>query len=104
MSKYLLAYRGGGMAQTDSEREAAMAAWGNWFGSLGQSVVDPGNPFGPSATVGPSGSEANGASAGLTGYSLLSAESLAAARDLAQGCPVLASGGSVEVYETIEAM
>ena len=28
MSKYLLAYRGGGMAETDAEREAAMAAWG----------------------------------------------------------------------------
>jgi hypothetical protein len=101
MSKYLLAYRGGGMAETDAEREAAMAAWGNWFGSLGQAVVDPGNPFGPSATVGSGG---NGAQGPLTGYSILSAESLASARELAEGCPVLASGGSVEVYETLEVM
>jgi hypothetical protein len=101
MSKYLLAYRGGGMAETDAEREAAMAAWGSWFGGLGQSVVDPGNPFGSSAIVGGGG---NGAGATLTGYSVLSAESLAAARELAEGCPVLANGGSVEVYETIEVM
>lgn len=101
MAKYLLAYRGGGMAETDAERDAAMAAWGGWFGSLGPAVVDPGNPFGPSATVGSAG---NGAQPSLTGYSLLSAESLDAARRLAEGCPVLANGGSVEVYETIEVM
>ena len=35
MATYLLAYRGGGMATTDEEREKAMAAWGAWFGTLG---------------------------------------------------------------------
>jgi hypothetical protein len=34
----------------------------------------------------------------------LSAESLAAAADLAKACPVLSSGGSVEVYETFRVM
>src|SRR5205809_111502 len=42
MAKYLLAYKGGGMAQTDEEREAAMQAWGAWFGELGQAVVATG--------------------------------------------------------------
>jgi hypothetical protein len=32
---------------------------------------------------------------------VVSADSLAAAGELAKGCPVLASGGSVEVYEAI---
>jgi len=104
MANYLFAYKGGGMAQTDEEREAAMAAWGNWFGSLGQAVVYPGNPFGPSATVAAGGSVGDGAPSGLTGYSVLSADSLAAASKLAGGCPVLAAGGSVEVYETLAVM
>ncbi len=104
MANYLLAYKGAGMAQTDAEREAAMAAWGNWFGSLGAAVVDPGNPFGPSAAVGAGGTSADGAPSGLTGYTLLSADSLAAASQLAAGCPVIASGGSVEVYETVPVM
>lgn len=104
MGKYVFAYTGGGMAQTDEEREAAMAAWGGWFGSVGQAIVDPGNPFGPSATVANGGSVSDGATSRLTGYSVLSAASLSAASELAKSCPVLASGGSVEVYETFDVM
>jgi hypothetical protein len=103
MANYLLAYTGGGMAQTDAEREAAMAAWGQWFGKLGPAVVEPGNPVGPSASVSASGS--NGAAqSGLTGYSVIAADSLDAATDLVKDCPVLASGGKVDVYETIPVM
>ncbi len=104
MANYLLAYKGGSMAQTDAEREAAMAAWGGWFGSLGAAIVDAGNPFGPSTGVSADGSVADGASCVLTGYSVLSADSLAAATELAKGCPVLAAGGNVEVYETVPVM
>jgi hypothetical protein len=98
MGKYVLAYKGGGMAQTDEERQAAMEAWGAWFGGLGSAVVDAGNPFAGSTAVGGNGTS------GLTGYSILSADSLDAAGKLAEGCPVLSNGGSVEVYEVLEVM
>jgi hypothetical protein len=98
MAKYVLVYKGGNMATTDEEREAAMAAWGAFLGGLGDSLVDAGNPFGPSASVG------SGAGAGLTGYSIVSADSLDEATEKAKGAPVLAGGGGVEVYETIEVM
>ena len=39
-----------------------------------------------------------------TGYSILRADDLAAALELARGCPQLAAGGTVEVYETFEVM
>jgi hypothetical protein len=104
MAKYLFAYVGGTMAETEEGRQAAMAAWGTWFGALGPAIVDAGNPFGPAATVSAPGSVSDGGTAGLTGYSVLSADSLAAASKLAEGCPVLSSGGSVEVYETFEVM
>jgi hypothetical protein len=104
MAKYLFAYKGGGMAETDAERQALMAAWGAWFGQLGSSIVDPGNPFGPSATVNGGGSSSEGGASGLTGYSVISADGLSAANELAKGCPVLSAGGSVEVYETFEVM
>src|SRR5215471_18101628 len=98
MAKFVLAYKGGGMAQTEEEREAAMQAWGAWFGELGKAVVDVGNPFSTSKAVGGNGTS------GLTGYSILSADSLDAATKLASGCPILSNGGSVEVYETLEIM
>jgi hypothetical protein len=104
MANYLLAYKGGSMAATDEEREVAMAAWGAWFGGLGAAVVDPGNPFGASATVAGDTTVSDGAPSALTGYSVLSADSLQAAGELVKGCPVLVAGGSVELYETIPVM
>jgi len=103
MPKYLLAYHGGQMAQTPAEQEKAMAAWGGWFGSLGDAVVDAGNPTGPSRTVAADGSaSAGGGPNPVTGYTLVSASDLEAAVSLAKGCPILSSGGTVEVAETIE--
>jgi hypothetical protein len=101
MANYLLAYTGGsGMALTEAEREAAMAKWGQWFQTLGPAVVNIGNPLGASTSVEPSGS--NGAAkSGLSGFSIISAEDLDAAAELAKGCPVLEGGGKVDVYEAI---
>src|SRR6266581_7652699 len=100
MANYVLVYKGGGaMAATDAEREQIMAQWGQWFGGLGQALVDGGNPFsGQSSSIGSDGSVKDGSSSGLTGYSILKADSLAAANTMAKGCPVLSSGGTIEVY------
>ena len=103
MTKYLLAYKGGSIPASEQEQKAAMAAWGQWFGSLGTAVVDGGNPFGRSRAVAATGSRGDGASA-LTGYSVLQAESLEAAASLAAGCPILKNGGTGDVYETINVM
>jgi hypothetical protein len=99
MAKFMFAYTGGSMAETEEERNKAMAAWGAWFGELGSAVVDPGNPFGASGVVTRAG---NGAAGALTGYSIVNADDLEAAKGLAGGCPVLSSGGNVEVYEALE--
>ena len=64
-------------------------------------MVDGGSPFGASCTVAADGSSRDGGQAGLTGYSVIEAVSVRDAADKAKGCPVLASGGSVEVYEAI---
>lgn len=100
MAKFVFFYTGGQMAGTPAEQEQVMQAWGAWFGALGDAVADPGAPFGNSATVGSGGIADAGASGG-GGYSIVSADSLSDATALAKGCPVLAGGGTVEVYETI---
>jgi len=97
MGKYVLAYRGGSMAESPEDQEKVMAAWGAWFGSLGAAVVDGGAPFGESGAVG-----GGSASSALSGYSILEAADLKAALKLAEGCPVLSGGGSVDVYEAID--
>jgi hypothetical protein len=102
MGKYVFAYRGGGMPETPEEGEKVMAAWTSWFGTLGASILDGGNPFGPSMSVAAGRSISDGGAAGLTGYSIVSADTLAAAADMATGCPILASGGTVDVYEAMD--
>ncbi len=101
MSKYVLVYTGGAMAATPEEQQKAMDAWMGWFGALGSAVVDAGNPFGPGSTVAANGSVTDGGASKLTGYSIIEADSLSAAASQAKGCPVLTSGGSIEVYEAM---
>jgi len=103
MGNYVLGYKGGSMAQTPEAQEAAMQAWGAWFGALGSAVVEVGNPFGPATTVQADGSTSAVAN-GLTGYSVVEADSLELAAKLTEGCPIFANGGTVEVYETINVM
>lgn len=101
MAKFVFAYHGGSMAQTDEERQAAMAAWGQWFGRLGSAITDPGNPTGAAKTVTSEGVSDDRGANPLTGYTLIEAADLGAAADLARDCPVLERGGSVEVVEAI---
>jgi hypothetical protein len=101
MTNFVLAYTGGSMAATTEEQATVMAAWGAWFGSLGAAVVEAGSPFGTAATVASDGSISDGGPSRLTGYSVISADSLGAAATLAKGCPVLSSGGAIEIYETL---
>src|SRR3954453_20605273 len=77
MTKFLLTYHGGSMAQTPEAQEASMAAWGAWFGQLGDAVVDGGAPTAASATVAADASVSEGGGANpASGYSLIQADDL----------------------------
>jgi hypothetical protein len=101
--RFLFVYHGGGMPESEEEGRKAMAAWGAWFASMGDAVVDGGNPVGQSTTVNDDGRVvSNGGANPATGYSVISAANLDDAIEKAKGCPILASGGSVELAETFE--
>jgi hypothetical protein len=100
MAKFVYLYAGGEMAETPEAQAEQMQVWTAWFGTLGDSLVDIGNPFGAATTVKNGGATEGGASK-LGGYSIITAESLEDAAASAKGCPVLQSGGSVEVYEAL---
>lgn len=103
MAKYLFVYHGGGKPETEEEGTQAMEAWGQWFGSMGENVVDGGSPVGQSSTVTSDGSiVGNGGANPATGYGVFEATTLEEALVMAQGCPLLSSGGSVEVAETFD--
>jgi len=104
MAKFVLAYTGGSTPASPEEQQAVMEAWMGWFGSLGDVVVDMGNPFGSACSVAADGAVRDGAKGGLTGYSIIEAADLADAAAKAKGCPVLGSGGGIEVYEAAPIM
>jgi len=101
MPTYLVTYHGGGGPPPSAEaREQMMAAFGAWVASVGDHMVDPGAPLGPSKTVSPEG-VSDGGSASIGGYSLISAGDLDAAVVLVKNHPFVARGGSLQVSEAV---
>ena len=92
MSTFLFAYRVPSDYATGNSQN--VAAWKAWFESMGSSVADVGNPVIDRRTLGASGSDKV-----LGGYSLITADNLDAAVEMAKGCPLLNIGGAVEVGE-----
>ena len=105
MGKYLIAYTGGAQpdGMTDEARAEVMKAWEAWYGGLGAAVVDAGNPTGASKVVAPGGSVSDGGP-GVTGYTIISADSLDAAAAACTTHPHLDAGGSITIYETFDVM
>lgn len=108
MTKYVLLYTAVGaqatVAPTQEEMQASIAAWEAWFAGMGKHVVDAGNPFGPSKTIATDGKARDGAASHVTGYSVVEAESLDEATEMAKSCPNISDGGGVEIYETFNIM
>lgn len=103
MPKYVFAYHGGKMPETEEEGAKVMADWMAWFGSMGDAVVDGGNPVGPSSTLNSDGSvSCDGGANPLSGYSLIQADDIQQATEFARGCPILQAEGSVEIAEAID--
>jgi hypothetical protein len=43
MTIIVLLYTGGGMPETEEEMAAVKKAWGDWYGQLGEAIVDGGS-------------------------------------------------------------
>ncbi|CAM5287328.1 YciI family protein [Leifsonia shinshuensis] len=93
MSAFVFAFRNDPAVNATDED---IAAWGAWFQQLGSAVTDMGSRVGTTTVLGTSA----GANA-LSGYAVVEAPDLTAATALAEGCPGLSYGGSVEVGELI---
>jgi len=80
-----------------------MQAWMIWMGEVGDAWADPGNPVGMSKTVMHDKVEDNGGANPLSGYSIVEADSIEAACEIAKGCPILIGGsGTIEVAPIVE--
>ena len=97
MPTYVFAYRS--PKSYVPGQEDVTPAWAAFRDSLGDKVVDFGNPVFERSTLG-----ACDEGTQLGGYSFVRADDLASAVALAKGAPILAAGGGVEVGEITEVM
>ena len=100
MPKYVIAYLGGKQFENPQEGAAHRAKWKAWVGDLGGAVVNPGTPLGKGKLVSSAGVSDTGANR-LTGFSMVMADNMDAALEMAQRCPYLVYG-TIEVAEVME--
>ncbi len=101
MPNYIIAYHGGKKPESPEEGAKHMAKWKAWVDGLGDAVVNPGTPLGMSKTVSSSGVSDDGGSNPLMGFSIVKADSMDAALEIAKRCPFLEMG-TIEVAEVKE--
>jgi len=90
MAKFVFIYRAPKNYTPGSDD--ATALWIAWFGALGAKIADPGDQVFERTAVGDAVADSD-----LAGYSVITADDLASARELATGCPGLQEGFTVEV-------
>ncbi len=99
MPNYLFVYYGGMAATpTPEQQKKTMDVWMGWFGKLGKAVVEIGAPTKPGKTVSKAGARATGKD-GVAGYSIIKANNLGAAVNLAKSHPDIREGMKIAVYE-----
>jgi hypothetical protein len=100
MGTYVISYYGEPTFTSPEAGATYQKDWQRWMGGLGKALVNPGVPLKRAKTVRASGLSDDTRSPRLTGYSILQADSIDAAIEMAKGCPHL-QHGTVDVAEAM---
>ena len=101
MSNYAFAYYGEPKFESPEGGTKYKAKWQAWVSGLGDALVNPVIPLGMPKTVSSGRVSDDGGSNRLTGFSIVKADSMDAALEMAKECPHL-EHGTVEVAEVME--
>lgn len=102
MPHFMLVYRGEATdlsAMTPEEGKAVLDRWQGWMGRVGSALTDVGAPFGESVSLVDNGTTREAAAS--SGYSIIEADDLAHARELADGHAYLSEGRgnyAIDIY------
>lgn len=103
MPQYMMLYRGEATDMADmseEEQQAVLAKWGEWMQKVGPALSDVGAPFGPGTSLVDDGTA--GTPGALTGYTIVEADDMSAAQQLADGHPYLSEGKgdyAIDIFE-----
>ena len=83
----------------ETPTQEIMDAWSNWFATIGDKIIDNGNPFGAGREITAAGTKELSLDKGaITGYTIINASNMDEAVKIAQGCPIITS---IRVYEAM---
>lgn len=99
MTEYIIAYFGGDHPKTPEEGQKHMAAYQTWLKGLGKAAIVPMAPMGQSHFVSKSGVTTECNRDKMSGYTIVEADSLEAAIEIAKACPFMDINGTLEVAE-----
>ncbi len=102
MTKFIITYLGGDQPSSPEEGKQHFAKYKEWLSSLGDSAVSPANPFKDTNTVNSDGTVTTGSATSMSGYTIIEADSMQKALEIAKACPFLEIGGSLEVSELMQ--
>ncbi len=101
MTKFIIVYFGGDRPASEEEGQMHMAKYMQWLGSLGERAISPANPLKNSHTLTANAQPKESSNSGMSGYTIVETETIEEAVALAQDCPFLDLGGTLEVSELI---
>lgn len=103
MTGYIIAYHGEPKKPANPEEGVEqMGKWKAWLGSMGDAVINPGSPLGQSKVVTPDGILEDDWPNAMFGFTIIEADSMEHAVELAGACPVVEYGGSLRVAELMQ--
>jgi hypothetical protein len=97
MAGYVITYFGGNPPASAEEGGENMNEYRQWMASLGDSAVSPANPLKSTQTISADGSAFKGSATEMSGFTVIKVASMEEAMAIAQACPFLKMGGSLEV-------
>ncbi len=102
MPQYIISYIGGNQPSTPEEGKQHFEKYKEWLSSLGDAAISPANPLRNTTTINPDRSISDKSMTTMSGYTVITADSMDSALDIAKACPFLDIGGSLEVSELIQ--
>ena len=104
MANFIIIYHGSGNMQnmTREEGMAHRGKWMQWVESLGDGVVNSGQPLKGNQMLSSGGASDVQGDNRISGYAVVEAVDMAAALQMAKGDPFLLMGGSIQVAEMVK--
>ena len=96
MADYIIGYFGGAKPATPEEGQAHRGKWMKWIESLGDKVVNPGQPLMGTELIGPE------IEMPMSGFAIVRADSKDEALEIARADPFLEMGGTIQVSEMMK--